>query len=125
MRKVKPKLHFYRVYDLMFRAHLNLYVGDWDLFVKEMRSLKLDACNSEEMAKPVQGLFIKEGLYSIMFLKEKDRPTIVHELTHYALVTLFSHGIDMENQLNEPMAYYMEMMFVEISKKLWPKESAR
>jgi hypothetical protein len=60
--------------------------------------------------------------HTVIRLKDKSIPQLVHELIHHAMITFMDKDIHISETEDEVLCYYVEFWVSEVMKKWYPKK---
>jgi hypothetical protein len=110
--------HFY---DKVYRRWLVLMLGSLTDLKEEMKTIKYKEIDDLHDAK---GMCIELGGYNndsgqnctIIWLKEWETATLVHEITHFVMMAFDQVGVPISRDNTESFAFYSEYWFNEIMR---------
>lgn len=87
-------------------------VFDWGIFSKKYKKAK--GIEPEEQSKGVTTL-LPDGSV-LIYVKENDHITLVHELNHFCIYTFGFIGLPINDEFSEAYCYYMDSLINQVLK---------
>ena len=112
---MKKSLKRYCIIDPIYNRHIDLFIGNRDLFNKKLDALKYQEFHAEGIGRTIMDF---DRGHSIIWVANKDIPTLTHEIYHYACMLFDRAKLPLTVESDEVMAYYLGMTMKNILNKI-------